>query len=111
MKDFCARVTPWGTIQTGDQFGRLPAFEQQAILAHERGHLHHKHVRRRLLWFFTLRAFFQTEKFFAMCEAQELEADQYAKTCGYGPGLIAYLLVHAHDGRPSISKRLRALHV
>ncbi len=111
MKDFCARVTPWGTIQTGNQFDVLSTFEQNAVLAHERGHLHHKHVRRRLLWFVTLRAFFQTEKFFEMCEAQELEADQYAKTCGYGPGLVTYLLTHCPGGRPSISKRLRALHV
>ena len=66
MKDFCARVTPWGTIQTGSQFDALSVFEQNAILAHERGHLYHKHVRTRLLWFVTLRAFFRTEAFFAM---------------------------------------------
>lgn len=91
-KPFYARSTPWGTIQIGDRFKELSEKEQAAVLAHEHGHIHHRHALRRLGWILTLRAFRKPDEFFALCEAQELEADRYAAKAGHSVGLIAFLL-------------------
>lgn len=109
-----ARCTPWGTIQIGAEFYKLPPVEQQAILAHEEGHLHHKHHLKRLSWFLTLRVFFRPQKFFEMCEAQELEADKYAVRRGHGIGLVAYLCRYSmhvkSPGYPTHKQRIEAIH-
>lgn len=115
MKNFYARCTPWGTIQEGELLELLPEFERKAVLAHERGHIHHGHAKKRLLWVVSLRALMQPEKFFEMCEAQELEADRYAADCGYRAGLISFLWrrnLHVKSpGYPTSKARLEALHV
>jgi Zn-dependent protease with chaperone function len=113
-KPFFARTTPWGTIQTGDLFDLLPAFEQRAIIAHEEGHVVHRHALKRLAWVVTLRAIFSPRKFLSMCEAQEFEADRYAVALGHRAGLISFLFrrkSHAQaPGYPEVSARLEALH-
>jgi hypothetical protein len=114
MKAFYARCTPWGTVEEGELLELLPQFERNAVIAHEYGHVHHRHMRRRLLWVFSLRAVFQPEKYFRMCEEQELEADQYAAKLGYRSGLISFLWRHSLNvkspGYPTHKARLEALH-
>ena len=115
MKPFVARSTPWGTIQTGELFARLTPLEQQAVLAHEEGHIKFHHARTRLWWVLTGKAFFQTERFFALCEEQELEADRYAAWHGHAAGLISFLFrqgLHVKsDGYPTHKQRIEAIHV
>jgi hypothetical protein len=110
-----ARSTLWGTVQLGDGFYALSEREQNAVLAHEHGHLHHRHAWKRLGWIVTLRAFRKPEAFFALCEAQELEADRYAVERGHAPGLISFLFRHSlhvkSDGYPTTRQRLEAIHV
>lgn len=110
-----ARSTPWGTIQFGEGFYLLTELEQRAVIAHEKGHIHHGHALKRLWWVITLRAALNWEGFLAMCEAQELEADQYALDHGHFAGLYYFLYRQSRDvkypGYPSIKERLEALHV
>jgi hypothetical protein len=110
---YYARATPWGTIQYGSSFGRLTSIEQQAVVAHERGHIVHRHALKRLAWFVTLRVFFNTSGYFQMCEAQELEADRYAANIGHANGLIRFLLCRTTSfrvsGYPSREQRLENL--
>jgi hypothetical protein len=115
MKPFVARSTPWGTIQKGDLFARLTPLEQQAVIAHEEGHIKFHHARTRLWWVLTGRAFFQTERFFALCEEQELEADRYAAWHGHAAGLLSFLFrqsLHVKsDGYPTVKQRMEAINV
>ena len=110
-----AYSTPWGTIRLGPAFHHLPAREQQAVLAHERGHIVHRHAFKRLAWLVTLRAFFRTEAFFAECRRQELEADHYAAQQGHAAGLISFLFrrqLHVESpDYPSSRERVEALRV
>lgn len=109
-----ARSTLWGTIQTGEAFHLLSERQQNAVLAHERGHIHHRHAWKRLGWIVTFRAFFNWPGFLAMCERQELEADRYACERGHYVGL--YVFLHQlskdkkYDGYPTVKERLEALH-
>ena len=113
-KRLIARVTPWGTIQTGPSFARLSFIEQEAVLAHENGHLSHRHVLKRFLWLITLRAVFRFDEFVEMCEQQEFEADQYAVEQGCARGLCIFLSRRLHEpkspGHPSAKQRLEAIH-
>jgi Zn-dependent protease with chaperone function len=106
-----ARSTPWGTIQFGDAFYRLTELEQRAVIAHEEGHIHHRHALKRLWWL----ASFQWKGFFKRCEAQELEADRYAVERGHAAGLISFLFrqgLHVKsDGYPTHRQRIEAIHV
>ena len=106
-----ARSTPWGTIQLGDDFYRLSELEQRAVIAHEQGHIYHRHALRRLWWLVS----FQWDGFFERCEAQELEADRYAAARGHAAGLISFLFrqsLHVKsDGYPTVKQRLEAIHV
>jgi Zn-dependent protease with chaperone function len=109
-----ARSTPWGSIQFGEAFDKLTPLEQAAVIAHERGHIVHRHAIKRLLWVLTLRAVFQTEKFFEMCEKQEMEADRYAVSRGHRAGLISFLFrsnLHVKSaGYPTHKQRIEAIH-
>jgi hypothetical protein len=105
-----ARSTPWGTIQFGDAFYQLTELEQCAVIAHEQGHIHHRHALKRLWWLVS----FQWKGFFERCEAQELEADQYAAERGHAAGLISFLFrqgLHVKsDGYPTHKQRIEAIH-
>ena len=109
-----ARSTPWGSIQFGEAFDRLTPHEQAAVLAHERGHIAHRHALKRLMWVLTLRAVFQPSNFFEMCEKQELEADRYAVVRGHRAGLISFLFrsnLHVKSaGYPTHQQRIEAIH-
>lgn len=110
-----ARSTLWGTIQTGEAFLLLSEREQNAVIAHEHGHIHHRHAWKRLAWIVTFRALLNWKGFLAMCEAQEIEADRYAVTLGHAPGLISFLFrqsLHVKsDGYPTPRERLEAIYV
>ena len=106
-----ARSTLWGTVQLGDAFYRLTELEQRAIVAHEWGHIHHRHAWKRLARIVT----FRWKGFFEMCEAQELEADRYAVARGHAAGLISFLFrsnLHVKSaGYPAHKQRIEAIHV
>jgi hypothetical protein len=106
-----ARSTPWGTIQFGDAFYQLTELEQCAIVAHEQGHIAHRHAWKRLARLIT----FRWKGFFEFCEAQEIEADRYAVERGHAPGLISFLFrsnLHVKsDGYPTHKQRIEAIHV
>lgn len=106
-----ARSTLWGTIQLGDDFYRLSPLEQTAIVAHEEGHIHHKHALKRLWWIVS----FQWDGFYERCEQQELEADRYAVERGHAAGLISFLFrsnLHVKSaGYPTHKQRIEAIHV
>jgi len=108
-----ARSTPWGTIQLGDEFFKLPLEEKFAVLAHEEGHIKHLHAWKRIWWVITFRAFFDPEGFFYLCERQEFEADKHAADCGHAQGLIALLRRFDQnvqcDGYPSPARRIGAI--
>src|SRR5882672_10222466 len=110
-----ARSTLWGTIQYGESFFLLSEREKRAVIAHERGHIHHKHAWIRFKWILTFREIRDWKGFLAMCEAQELEADRYAIDRGHTAGLISFLLrlsLHTKsDGYPTVRQRLEAIHV
>jgi hypothetical protein len=110
-----ANSTPWGTIRLGDDFYRLSDLEQRAVIAHEEGHIHHRHALKRIKWILTFRAFRRPDEYFAMCEAQELEADRYAVARGHAAGLISFLFranLHVKsDGYPTHKQRIEAIHV
>ena len=109
MKNFYARTTPWGTIQTGDLLDKLPNDEQWAVFFHELGHLHHRHAIKRIWRLVT----FRWRGFYAMCEQQEFEADQFAVDQGQRRGLESFLLRHASrvksPGYPTAAQRLEAI--
>ena len=110
-----ARATLWGTIQLGEGFYKLTPREQEAVLAHERGHIAHRHIRKRLWWIVTLRAIRNPDAYWAMCEAQELEADRYAAEQGHAAGMVSFLFRLAwhvkSDGYPTVRRRIEAIHV
>lgn len=105
-----ARSTLWGTIEIGDEFCRLTPLEQWAVIAHEQGHIYHKHARKRLWWIVS----FQWKGFFERCEAQELEADRYAAERGHAAGLMSFLFrsnLHVKSpGYPTHKDRIEAIH-
>jgi Zn-dependent protease with chaperone function len=112
MSKFYAYTTPWGTIRTGSLFEKLTPREQLAVKAHERGHIVHKHAWKRMLWVFSFYALFHREKYFAMCRAQEFEADRYAVKTGHAAGLAMALGRIASvktDTHPSRKERLARL--
>jgi|SRR5580765_3075749 len=112
MNNFTARSTPWGTVQVGPYFELLPQEMQIAVLAHEEGHIFHKHALKRILWVISLCAFFNKEKYWLMCEAQELEADKYAADHGHARGLAAYLKLLTNEkklGYPLNGERIKRL--
>jgi hypothetical protein len=109
MRNFYARTTPWGTIQVGDLFWKLSAAERSAVMVHERGHLRYRHVLKRIWRLVT----FRWRGFYAMCEQQEFEADQFAVDRGFQRGLESFLLRHASrvksPGYPTAAQRLEAI--
>lgn len=68
------------------EFWELPFPERMAVIAHEAGHVYHRH-----LWVRLFNMFAPKAAYTAMCHAQEFEADQFARSLGYGPQLAAFL--------------------
>jgi Zn-dependent protease with chaperone function len=112
MKKFIAYATPWGTIRTGSLFEKLTPREQLAVLAHERGHIVHRHAWKRIWWMVTLQVFIREDAYWAMCRAQEFEADQHAVKGGHTTGLAMVLArcpIAQTDSHPSKQERLARL--
>jgi hypothetical protein len=110
-----AYTTPWLTIRLGEGFVHLPADQKRAVIAHERGHLKHRHAWKRLWWLIThnLGAKDAFKNFYAYCAEQELEADSYARDTGHGPALARFLTEHVTmtaTGYPSVIRRLENLY-
>ena len=105
-----ARSTLWGSIQFGEAFDNLTPAEQAAVIAHERGHIAHRHALKRLWWMVS----FQWKGFFERCEKQEMEADWYAVVRGHRAGLISFLFrsnPHVKSaGYPTHQQRIEAIH-
>lgn len=79
--------TVFGVVLTGAPYRTLTPQEQESIIAHEYGHIHHRHTQRRLWWILTL----QWDRIAERCRAQEFEADRYATMGGFGHGLLKFL--------------------
>jgi hypothetical protein len=109
-----AHTTPWLTIRTGEHFDLLPVDQQRAVLAHERGHLKHRHSWKRIWWLIThsLGKKGAYDAFWGYCAEQELEADSYARDIGHGPALARFIVEHVRmtaTGYPSVIRRLENL--
>ena len=74
-------------VITGRRMGGLTEEEREAIVWHERGHIFHGHLAKRLWWLLTG----QWDHLAARCEAQEYEADRFAVMHHCGPGLMHFL--------------------
>jgi Zn-dependent protease with chaperone function len=85
-----AHALGFGTIVVGRFFYRLPKIEQDAIIAHEVGHLVNHHVRQRVLWALQLR-WLWCENFSDMLRDHEFEADAFAVESGHAEGLLAFI--------------------
>ncbi len=73
--------------QVDPAFWTLPAGERMAIIAHEAGHRYHKHLWKRLVWAW----FMRSEHLQWFYHQQEFQADQFARSMGYGRQLAAFL--------------------
>lgn len=74
-------------IVTGRYFDQLERVERAAVIAHETGHIVHRHAWRRLWWLVSGQWSYMKTR----CQAQEYEADRYATMNGHGHGLIQFL--------------------
>lgn len=82
------RVFTNGFVTVFPQFLRdgLTAAEQAAFLAHEQGHIHHRHALKNLLCVCLFMG-----RNAATAQDQELEADDYAAARGHAPALASAL--------------------
>jgi len=80
----------FGMIVVGRFFYLLPTIEQEAILAHELGHIVYRHTRQRIIWALQLRWLWDSS-FSDMLRDHELEADAFAVDSGHAEGLLAFL--------------------
>lgn len=86
-------VWPFKRIVVGPLFLDLAPREQMAVLLHEAGHCIHLHMEQRLLWL----PLFWTERVARMAQDQEIEADAFAATEGYGAELAHVICRYHHD--------------
>lgn len=89
-------------------FWELPFPEQMAVIAHEAGHKYHGHLWERLKWAW----FMRSEHLQWFYHQQEMQADAFAKSMGYGPQLAAFLARRpdaASLHHPATRERVRAL--
>jgi Zn-dependent protease with chaperone function len=80
-------VTIGCVIVTGERFGMLDEDEQDAVIAHETGHIVNWHGFKRWWWAVSFQWFDLQHR----CWEQEYEADAYAAHEGHGVGLISVL--------------------
>ena len=106
-------ITVGPVIVTGRPFDTITQQEQRAIIAHERGHIHHRHTLKRLWWLIS----FQWMHLADWCKQQEHEADEYAVAQGQANGLYHFLTrVESHKSplHPTPEERMenirRVLH-
>lgn len=89
-------------------FWELPFPERMAIIAHEAGHKYYGHLWERL-WRPWLMRWDALQSFY---HAQELQADAFAASMGYGPQLAAFLARRPDAPslhHPDTKSRIRAL--
>lgn len=77
----------WRYIAVGTAWFWLQADEQEAVLLHEVGHLHHHHLAKRI----AVLPFFWTDYARRMGKRQEHEADAYAWHHGAGAGMHRFI--------------------
>lgn len=77
----------WKRIYVGPSFFKLRPEESSAVLAHEAGHCHLKHLEKRLLRLWML-AF--PSRMLALIHEHEYEADAFAARAGFGAQLRAF---------------------
>lgn len=103
-------IWPFKRIVVGHQWYWLSERERMAVLLHEVGHckLFHMEKRVAMLWVLLTRP----ELAKAVCREQEMEADEFAVSRGYGVELRAFVCrSHAEQGPfyPDRKERLRNL--
>ena len=82
---------PFAHVRVGPGFQKHPQDEQDAILAHEQGHIAGWHSAIRLLWAIAGLPLWAPKWVAYRCMEQELEADAYAFDRGHGLALIRAL--------------------
>lgn len=95
-------------VVTGRFFDRFEPAEKAAILAHEEGHIYHRHAWMRFKWIFTG----NWKHLLYKCRLQEFEADAFAVNLGHAAGLMAFLqLSRAPEGplHPSSDDRIEII--
>jgi Zn-dependent protease with chaperone function len=80
-------MTVGAVVVTGRHFDSLTAEEQSAVVAHENGHVFHRHASRRIWWLVSG----QWSDMAHRCREQEFEADIYAAELGHYAGLCLFL--------------------
>lgn len=80
-------MTVGPVIVTGAVFPKLTESQRAAVIAHERGHIVHRHGWKRIWWLIS----FQWRDLAHKCQVQELEADRHATVLGHGYSLIHFL--------------------
>lgn len=83
--DYAMSVGP--VIVVGKRWKALPKNEQEAVLAHEQGHIREHHSVKRLWLLVT----FRWRGLMRRCQIQELEADCHAVQSGHHEGMLAFL--------------------
>jgi len=103
-----AMTLPYKHIIVGPSFFVLTGGEQWAVLLHEAGHLAKNHFWKRVLWV----PLCWTKAAERMAQLQELEADRYVITKGYGPALLQFfrrvMFLPRSDFHPDVA--LRCVH-
>jgi hypothetical protein len=96
-------------IVVGNAWFLLSGGEQWAVLLHEVGHLEKNHFWKRLLWL----PLCWTKRAERMAQLQELEADHYVITKGYGLELLRFFrrALHLPQGDFHPNMALRYLYV
>jgi len=90
-RPFYAASSPWGWVFVGRYFKLLPKDEQDAILAHEEGHMVLSHTMTRLWWLVSFK-WMNHEAWMAATRDQEFEADAYAAHHGHKLALERFLM-------------------
>lgn len=78
------------------EFWELPFSQRAAIIAHEAGHRHYKH-----LWWQLLFMFDSREERTRLLHAQEYQADDFARSLGLGQELANALRRFPEDESPT----------
>lgn len=84
---FSVGFWPIEAVVLGRYSKHLSPRERDAIIAHEMGHIVHRHAWKRLGWLLSCR----WGNLSAVCHAHEFEADAFASDAGHSPGLLAFL--------------------
>ena len=89
-------LSAFGHVVTGKRFHHCQEDEKHAIIAHEMGHIFHRHALKRILRLI----FMKWDGLAEYCKRQELEADMYAASKGHGRAMVNFLARQKNHSSP-----------